>query len=82
MGVLASTKYKNIRAEVKPIANAAARGDGIFFELRTALDPGMAIPAVREIVSGADRDLPIFEIATQTELRDLRRRGRMPLRHS
>jgi ABC-type antimicrobial peptide transport system permease subunit len=27
----------------------------------------MAIPAVREIVSGADRDLPIFEIATQTE---------------
>lgn len=67
VGVVANTKYKNIRTGVKPIVYAAARGDGIFFALRTALDPRLAIPAVREIVSAADRDLPIFEIATQTE---------------
>jgi len=67
VGVVASTKYENIRTEVKPTLYAAAGSDGIFFALRTALDPRLAIPAVREIVSGADRDLPIFEIATQTE---------------
>jgi ABC-type antimicrobial peptide transport system permease subunit len=42
-------------------------GSGAYFELRTVTDPSSFVPAMREVVFAADRNLPIFEIATQSE---------------
>jgi ABC-type antimicrobial peptide transport system permease subunit len=42
-------------------------GSGAYFELRTVTDPASFVPAVREIVAAADRNLPVFQISTQSE---------------
>src|SRR6201995_4850539 len=41
--------------------------NSLHFELRTAANPVPLIPAVREIVAGVDRNLPLFEVVTQSE---------------
>ena len=42
-------------------------GGGAYFELRTASNPASLIPAVRDVVNRADKNLPLFQVRTQTE---------------
>ncbi len=67
VGVVGDTKYSELRREISPTMYEPLVGSGAYFELRTVTDPSSFVPAVREVVFAADRNLPIFEIATQSE---------------
>jgi ABC-type antimicrobial peptide transport system permease subunit len=67
MGIVGDTKYSELRREVTPAMYEPLIGSGAYFEVRTATSPASFVPAVREVVAGMDRNLPIVEIATQSE---------------
>jgi predicted permease len=67
IGVVGDTKYSELRREIKPGMYLPLTGNSLHFELRTAMNPASFIPAVREIVSGVDRNLPLFEVMTQSD---------------
>jgi predicted permease len=66
IGIIGDTKYNNLRREIHPTMCQPFTGGGAHFELRTAGDPTKVLPAVRDIVSHADNNLPIFQVRTQT----------------
>jgi predicted permease len=70
IGVTGDTKYSDFRREIKPTMYLPLTNNSLHFELRTAVSPVSLIPAVREIVGGADRNLPLFEVVTQSEQLD------------
>ena len=67
VGVVASTKYDSLRREVAPTMYEPQSGGGAHFALRSAASPAALVPLVRSIVNQAGTNLPIFDIATQTE---------------
>ena len=67
IGVIGDTKYSDLRREIKPTMYSPLTNNSLHFELRTAMNPVSLIPVVREIVSGVDRNLPLFEVMTQSE---------------
>jgi predicted permease len=67
IGVAGSTKYSDLRREIHPAMYRPLTGGGAHFELRTATAPTAPIPTVRDIVNRADANLPIFDVATQSE---------------
>ena len=66
-GVVGDTKYDNLRRPVHPTVYVPATGGGAHFELRTASNPAGLIPAVRDAVNRLDRNLPLFDVHTQSE---------------
>jgi predicted permease len=70
VGVVTDTKYDQLRKDVAPTAYLPDQGGGAYFELRTASNPVVLIPAVRQVVSGLDNNLPLFDIRTQSEMVD------------
>jgi predicted permease len=67
IGVAANTKYDSLRREISPTMYRPMTGGGAHFELRTAGAPTAVVPAVRDIVSHAGDNLPVFDVSTQTE---------------
>jgi predicted permease len=67
IGVVGNTKYQDLRTEIAPTAYVPLVRGGCHFELRTALPPDSLIPTIRNIVTAADSNLPIFDILTQSE---------------
>ncbi len=67
IGVAGSTKYDNLRRAIDPTMYRPQTGGGAHFELRTAGAPTSLVPTVRDIVSHAGDNLPVFDVATQTE---------------
>ncbi|HEV2424757.1 MAG TPA: ABC transporter permease, partial [Terriglobia bacterium] len=67
IGVAGSTKYDSLRREIDPTMYRPLTGGGAHFELRTAGAPTAVVPTVRDIVSHAGANLPVFDLATQTE---------------
>jgi predicted permease len=67
IGVVGSTKYADLRREVHPAMYEPLTGGGANFELRTAASTATLIPMVRDIVNQSGQNLPIFDIATQTQ---------------
>jgi predicted permease len=67
VGITGDTKYNNLRLEIEPTMYLPQVGNSAHFELRTAANPVALLPLVREIVSGADDNLPLFDVRTQTE---------------
>ena len=67
VGVIGDTKYNNLRRAINPTMYEPFSGGGAHFELRTAGDPTRVIPLVRDVVSHADNNLPLFDMRTQTE---------------
>jgi predicted permease len=67
IGVAGSTKYDSLRREIDPTMYQPLTGGGVHFELRTAGAPTAVVPTVRDIVSHAGANLPVFDVATQTE---------------
>lgn len=68
VGLVRDAKYNNLRREINPttyVPNSGAHG--VSFELRTAGDPTMVIPAVREVVNKLDSNLPLTQIETQSK---------------
>jgi predicted permease len=67
VGVVGDAKYQTLRSELGPTLYVPQPGGGATFQVRTAADPATIIPAVRNIVSQLDNNLPVFSIKTQSE---------------
>jgi macrolide transport system ATP-binding/permease protein len=67
VGVVGDTKYPSLRRPIEPTMYQPLLNTSAHFELRTAVDPVTLIPAVREVVSAVDSNLPVFEISTQSD---------------
>ncbi|MDQ2840096.1 MAG: ADOP family duplicated permease, partial [Acidobacteriota bacterium] len=71
VGICGDARFDQIRSPVPPTFYAAftqARDLGnMTFELKTAASEGSILRSVREIIHSVDKDLPIFDVRTQTE---------------
>jgi predicted permease len=70
VGIVADTKYDQLRKGVEPTAYMPVQGGGAYFEVRTATNPAGLIPAVRQVMSGRDDNLPLLDVRTQSEMVD------------
>jgi predicted permease len=70
IGIVADTKYDQLRKDVKPTVYIPVIGDQVFFELRTMSNPAALISAVRQTVGDLDSDLPLTGVRTQSETVD------------
>jgi predicted permease len=70
IGVVADTKYDDMRKADEPTAYVPLKNGEVTFALRSATDPGALIPAVRHIVNEVDENLPVFGVRTQTQTID------------
>ena len=71
VGICADTRYANLRDDPPPqfFMPYVQQKDvgGMTYAIRTRLDPSQLVPALRQVVQKADRDLPIIDIRTQRE---------------
>ena len=67
IGVVGNTKYADFRDEPRPTMYLPLVRNSAHFELRAAGDPAALVGSVREVVSKADQNLPLFEVRTQSE---------------
>jgi predicted permease len=71
VGVSADTRYASLRDEPPPqffLPYVQQEGvGGMTYAIRTKLPVAELVPALRKVVQGADRDLPIIDIRTQQE---------------
>jgi predicted permease len=67
VGVVRDAKYSNLRREIHAMMYMPQRFGGATFELRTAADPQAILPAIREVVSQVNTNLPLFDVKTESE---------------
>ena len=72
VGVVGDARYGEMRADPPPTIYVSYAQhldilEFMTFEVRTAVDPRTAIPAVRQVAQNLDRSLPIRDVITQTE---------------
>lgn len=70
VGVVADSKYDDLRKEDAPTAYIPLKNGEVTFALRSAAAPGALIPVVRRIVSEVDNNLPVFRVRTQSQTID------------
>jgi predicted permease len=70
VGVVADTKYDDMRKADEPTAYIPLKNGQLTFALRTAGAPGALISAVRKTVNDVDNNLPVFGVRTQTQTID------------
>jgi predicted permease len=70
VGVVADTKYDDMRKADEPTAYVPLKNGQLTFALRTAGAPGGLIPGVRKTVNEVDSNLPVFGVRTQTQTID------------
>jgi len=71
VGICGDSHYMNLRDDPPgqfflPYAQQPELG-GLTYAIRTQLEPAQLVPALRQVVKKADRDLPIVDIRTQQE---------------
>jgi predicted permease len=71
VGLVADTKYRSQREEIKPLLYTPWRQEGaalgeVYFALRTAGEPTALAATVRQLVRELDSNLPVTEVSTQT----------------
>jgi predicted permease len=67
VGIAADTKYARLRRDIIPTMFLPLVGNSAHFELRTAGDPIAVVKQVSAIVSQADKNVPLFDVRTQTQ---------------
>ncbi|MGB9463365.1 MAG: FtsX-like permease family protein, partial [Candidatus Acidiferrum sp.] len=67
VGVVRDAKYNSLRREIHAMMYTPQSMGGATFELRTAADPQAILPAVREVVAQVNTNLPLFNVATESE---------------
>jgi predicted permease len=70
VGVVADTKYDDMRKADEPTAYIPLKNGQLTFAIRTAAVPSSLIPAIRKTVSEVDNNLPVFGVRTQTQTID------------
>jgi predicted permease len=71
VGVVRDAKYNSLRREIHAMMYTPKGFGGASFELRTAADPQAILPAIREVVSQVNTNLPLFDVKTESEQIDL-----------
>jgi predicted permease len=66
VGVVADTKYGDLRTPDEPLAFIPAVNSGVQFEVRTAMDPEAVVSTVRKIAARVDSAVPLFNMRAQT----------------
>jgi predicted permease len=66
VGIVGDAKYQTLRSEISPTVYVPQKEGSATFEVRTAANPETNIPAVRSIVSQLDKNLPLFDVKTQS----------------
>jgi predicted permease len=67
VGVVRDAKYTDLRREIHAMMYQPQSMGGATFELRTAADPQALLPAIREVVGQVNKDLPLFNVTTQSQ---------------
>jgi predicted permease len=67
VGVVADTKYEDLRPAMEPTAFIPLKQGAAHFALRTAGEPLAVVSAVRRVVSELDSNLPVFDVRTQKQ---------------
>lgn len=72
VGVVAGAKYADLRRDVPPTVYVATLQEpadlgAMHFEVRTAGDPNLMIPAVRRVAQGLDSNLALFDVRSQVQ---------------
>jgi predicted permease len=67
VGVVRDAKYNNLRREIHAMMYTPQHFGGASFELRTAADPQAILPAIREVVSQVNTNLPLYDVKTESE---------------
>ncbi len=67
IGVVRDAKYNNLRREIHAMIYTPQTFGGAVFELRTAAEPQAILPAIREVVSQVNTNLPLFDVKTESE---------------
>ena len=67
VGIVGDTKDSILRREIHPAFYVPLTGGGAHFEIRTALNPSILVPTVRELAKHLDSNLPLFAVQTQSE---------------
>src|SRR5579863_3278736 len=67
VGVVRDSKYNDLRREIHAMMYIPQSGAAASFELRTAADPRVILPAIRNVVAQVNADLPLFDVKTESE---------------
>ncbi len=67
VGIVENAKYNGPREAIPPLAFLPLSTRGAYFELRTAGNPALLKPAVEKVMRQINRNLPVFDLRTQTE---------------
>jgi len=71
VGVVRDAKYDSLRRDAPPTVYQPMRQAGnlhwMHYEVRTKGDPKLLIPDLRSAMASLDRNIPIFDLKTQTE---------------
>jgi len=70
LGVVADAKYEDLTSDTAPTAYIPLRNGEVTFALRSAISPVGLVPAVRRVVNEVDRNLPVFQVRTQSQTID------------
>jgi predicted permease len=70
VGVVSDAKYQDLRSLIEPTMYVPSSGGNTSFELRTRANPAAMTSTIRSVVSQMDRNLPVFDVHTETELID------------
>jgi len=70
LGVVADAKYEDLTSDTAPTAYIPLRNGEVTFALRSAISPVGLVPTVRRVVNEVDRNLPIFQVRTQSQTID------------
>jgi predicted permease len=67
VGIVGNAKYNSLRREIDPTMYIPLTGSSATFEVRTTGDPKAFITPVRTLIHERDSNLPMMDVATQTE---------------
>ena len=67
IGVVRDTKSSDLRRDIHPMMFSPQPGGGASFELRTASDPQIILPAIRGVVAHVNANLPLFDVKTESQ---------------
>jgi predicted permease len=67
IGIVGDAKYNSLRRDIDPTIYVPLTGAPSAFEVRTAGDPKAAIGPIRSLIDQRDSNLPMMNIATQSE---------------
>jgi predicted permease len=71
VGVVGNARYDDLRRDIPATIYPAALQDttlgALHFEVRTAGDPNLLVPAIRRVAQGIDSNLALYDVRSQTE---------------